>query len=339
MDAREKEGGNSNPSFTVLKVLSCSVSTRRSLRILSSVVPLIGRVYRGTHFFIHTCGLDKSFKRRKKTKHEDKVIYFPVDFWRKLKRRLSFKHADVLEWKKKDALKYEFDVLGMYLTGHPLDAYTDVEGHKGVISIAELHATEYYKDVVIAGIITSWRVMFSESGHRLAFITVQDRTGQFDISFFRDDVDTYDVYFRASDPVYIEGLWSRGGKTVDGKPKGKIKVKGMQELSEYREKYAKRIEIKTKLAEVSQDRLKQLNFLFQEVISPVYSHNIEEIHEIEENIEKNREAKEMATEEADQSATAESNTEENRENKNKENKNKEDSTPNTNSGELVLLVE
>ena len=233
----------------------------------------------------------------------------------------------------------------MYLTGHPLDAYTDVEGHKGVISIAELHATEYYKDVVIAGIITSWRVMFSESGHRLAFITVQDRTGQFDISFFRDDVDTYERYFRASDPVYIEGLWSRGGKTADGKPKGKIKVKGMQELSEYREKYAKRIEIKTKLAEVSQDRLKQLNFLFQEVISPVYSQHaeLEEIPETEENreedIQEKIEAKEMATEEADQSATTESvgDSEEN-----KENKHKEDSTPkipSTLGCQLVLLVE
>ena len=86
----KKRVANSNPSFTVLKVLSYSVSTRRSLRILSSVVPLIGRVYQGTHFFHPYLLLGQERKRRKKTKHEDKAIYFPVDFWRKFKRKSSF---------------------------------------------------------------------------------------------------------------------------------------------------------------------------------------------------------------------------------------------------------
>ena len=59
--------------------------------------------------------------------------------------------------------------------GSSLDAYTDVEGTKGSFPLRN-SITEYYKDVVIAGIITSWRVMFSEGGHRLAFIKY--RTGQ-----------------------------------------------------------------------------------------------------------------------------------------------------------------
>ena len=89
-----------------------------------------------------------------------------------------------------DRLKEEFDVLGLYLSAHPLDNYTRQLGRLRVTSYAglsELIAGGRVPDRInLAGSVTAKQVRVSQRGNRFAFVQFTDQTGIFEITFFSD---------------------------------------------------------------------------------------------------------------------------------------------------------
>ncbi len=92
----------------------------------------------------------------------------------------KFVYADVEELSSEDLLKYEKDVAGMYLTGHPLSEYKEYLNHIKRDKISDiLSDSEKYQDnssVHIAGIITSVEKRITRNNTSMAFFNVEDET-------------------------------------------------------------------------------------------------------------------------------------------------------------------
>ena len=93
-------------------------------------------------------------------------------------------YVEVPEWSEEQRLDGEKDTLGLYLSGHPIARYEDELAHITGSSIADLNGTK--ERAVVAGLIVAIRTMQTRRGDRMAFVTLDDRTGRLELAVFAD---------------------------------------------------------------------------------------------------------------------------------------------------------
>ena len=91
-------------------------------------------------------------------------------------------------WTPMEQLEKEFDAIGFYLSGHPLDAYESVMANIGVKSYADFvrGVESGQTGGRIAGIVLSARERKSAKGNKFAFAMFSDTTSQFEAVIFSD---------------------------------------------------------------------------------------------------------------------------------------------------------
>ncbi|MDR2244198.1 MAG: DNA polymerase III subunit alpha [Burkholderiales bacterium] len=102
---------------------------------------------------------------------------------------LPFHHtlADVPPWPEAERLAQEKSVLGFYLSGHPFHQY---EEELSALVAAPLDRLKPQQDrALIAGIVTAIRVQSSKRG-KMAFVTLDDSTGNVEIVIYNELLDT-----------------------------------------------------------------------------------------------------------------------------------------------------
>ena len=98
---------------------------------------------------------------------------------------------DIPEFEEKDLLNYEKDVLGIYLSGHPLDRVRNALDR--FVSIKS-DALEYKEDeendikdgmkVIVGGILAAKKLIFTKSNKKMAFLTLEDTRGTMEVVIF-----------------------------------------------------------------------------------------------------------------------------------------------------------
>ncbi|MCW8932173.1 MAG: DNA polymerase III subunit alpha, partial [Gammaproteobacteria bacterium] len=81
------------------------------------------------------------------------------------------------EWPEDERLRFEKDTLGLYLTGHPIEQYLGELRNFTTHKIMELNP-EKNQNIVITGLIIAMRTMNTKRGDKMAFITIDDRSGR-----------------------------------------------------------------------------------------------------------------------------------------------------------------
>jgi DNA polymerase-3 subunit alpha len=89
------------------------------------------------------------------------------------------------EWSEEQRLDGERETLGLYLTGHPIARYAEELEHMISAPIAELRPT-YDRALVVAGLVVGMRTMQTRRGDRMAFVTLDDRTGRLELAVFSE---------------------------------------------------------------------------------------------------------------------------------------------------------
>ncbi|MDX2201739.1 MAG: DNA polymerase III subunit alpha [Hyphomicrobiaceae bacterium] len=131
-------------------------------------------------------------------------------------------------WTPMEKLGHEFDAVGFFLSGHPLDAYRGILAKLGVISSAELEAKAQRGNVVarVAGIVVSARERRSQKGNKFAFAMFSDSTGQFEAIIFSDTLAACRSLLEPGTPVVVSVEGERDGETL------KLRAQGVQSLDE-----------------------------------------------------------------------------------------------------------
>ncbi|MHB1140901.1 MAG: DNA polymerase III subunit alpha [Sulfuricaulis sp.] len=94
-------------------------------------------------------------------------------------------YETVAEWSEEQRLDGEKETLGLYLTGHPIARYADELRNITDATIAELKPSND-SSVVVAGLVVAIRTMQTRRGDRMAFVTLDDRTGRLELAVFSD---------------------------------------------------------------------------------------------------------------------------------------------------------
>ncbi len=159
-----------------------------------------------------------------------------------------------------DELRAEKEMIGMYLSGHPLDPYKlEVEKltNLKLSDLAEL-AIHKGKEVKIAGIVTAAEHRVSKAGKNFGSLTIEDYSGNFQITLFNDDYINNRRFMELGYFVYIKAkVQNRWGKEDDFE----LKIQTVEMLNETRKKYLNKITISAELAELSRQKLQFLQEL------------------------------------------------------------------------------
>jgi DNA polymerase-3 subunit alpha len=123
--------------------------------------------------------------------------------------------ALVPEWPREELLAGEKEVLGFYLSGHPLDEYRDLTQHLKTISSAELAARPAAAQVRLLGLVTGLTENATKSGNRMAFATLELVDGSVPLTVFPEPYRACSVALRYHGPVLVRGR-------VDDSDKGRV---------------------------------------------------------------------------------------------------------------------
>ena len=90
------------------------------------------------------------------------------------------------EWPLADKLHREFQSIGFYLTGHPMQAYETSLQRLKVRQIKELHDGRAIGRIKIAGVVAAKQERRSANGNRFAFVSVSDASGLIEFAMFSE---------------------------------------------------------------------------------------------------------------------------------------------------------
>ncbi len=115
------------------------------------------------------------------------------------------KTAAVPEWPPEEMLAYEKEVLGFYLSGHPLEQYRDVARRLGTMSAAELFARPVASRVLLLGQVSGLTENSTKSGNRMAFATLELVDGSVPLTVFPEPYRSSAGALRHRGPVLVRG--------------------------------------------------------------------------------------------------------------------------------------
>jgi DNA polymerase-3 subunit alpha len=113
---------------------------------------------------------------------------------------------DALEpWSRALKLQYEKEVLGFYLSDHPMAGLSSLIKIWTTGAIDQLTKQEPEKRVVVAGLIVSLREIISKKGSRMAFAQLEDLSGSVELVVFPEAFAKNEVQLKTDQPLLVGG--------------------------------------------------------------------------------------------------------------------------------------
>lgn len=129
------------------------------------------------------------------------------------KSQFEIKMPDVSEYTKEDILAFEKEVLGVYVSGHPLDEYAAMwKKHISAMSTDfeiddETGEPKVKVDskATIGGMIMAKSVKPTKTGQLMAYLTIEDLVGTVEVIVFPRTFSTYRNIIEETDKLFITG--------------------------------------------------------------------------------------------------------------------------------------
>ncbi len=176
-------------------------------------------------------------------------------------------YTELPEWTEDERLSHEKQTLGLYLTGHPIERHLPELARFTSSRIADLKPTRD-QTVIIAGLIVAMRSMNNRRGERMAFMTVDDRSGRIELAVFSDVYQRYRDQLAKDKLIVVEGEVS-----MDEYSGGyRMSARRLFDLEHAREHFAKRLVIGVAAAQAANgftNALAQVLRPFREGFCPV----------------------------------------------------------------------
>ncbi|PFG19398.1 DNA polymerase III alpha subunit [Serinibacter salmoneus] len=119
---------------------------------------------------------------------------------------------DLPEWDKKQKLTFERQMLGLYVSDHPLAGVEHVLNAAADVGIASLLQDEHRPDgatVTIAGLVTGVQMKISKAGKAWAIATIEDLEGAIEVMFFGETYMAYSTVLAEDAVVVVKGRLRR----------------------------------------------------------------------------------------------------------------------------------
>ena len=111
-----------------------------------------------------------------------------------------------IRWSDIERLNKERELVGIYLSAHPLDEYKiilDNLCNAKCADLADMSKLNGREDIILGGIVTAVRQKFTKSGEPCGFVTVEDFEGSGEIPLFGQDWGRWNGMFTEGASVYV----------------------------------------------------------------------------------------------------------------------------------------
>jgi DNA polymerase III subunit alpha len=162
-------------------------------------------------------------------------------------------------WGDIEKLKYEKDVVGFYISGHPLDQFKLELEHFCNCSLDKVLETKN-KDVTIAGIVTKANVRQTKTGKSFVIFSIEDYTNTIEMALFGEDFLKLGHWIKPGEFLYIKGKMQQRYNT----DLWEFKPGSIQLLADIRSKLLKNIQLKLDLAMITPEVIEQMEAILGE---------------------------------------------------------------------------
>ena len=142
------------------------------------------------------------------------------------KKDFDIQLPNVAEFEKEELLFMEKEVLGVYISGHPLEEYQE-KWQKNITKVT----SDFYVDeetnlphvmdgesVMVGGMITERTIKYTKNNKTMAFLTLEDLVGTVEIIVFPRDYERYNHLMQTDQKIFVKGRVSveeeKNGKLI-----------------------------------------------------------------------------------------------------------------------------
>jgi DNA polymerase-3 subunit alpha len=158
---------------------------------------------------------------------------------------------DLPDWDEKTRLSNEKATLGFYVTGHPLESYTELLRQFATHTVGDLRERESGLQVALAGMTSGLRRRRSKKGEWWASFAVEDLAGQVEVLVFPKAYAACQARIENDRPVLVEGRLE-----VD-EERRRIVADDVCPLDELRERAADAVQVRLDAGDLDDEELLQ----------------------------------------------------------------------------------
>ncbi len=164
------------------------------------------------------------------------------------------KFPQVEEWSLLQKLNREREVIGFYLSGHPLDPYKPVMRRftKGDLSTLDDYKNQ---EVKLAGIVTQATERISRNGTRFGVFTLEDYQTSLTFSLFREQYANLAKLLEVNHAVLIQGRYEPSYRDPDN---FELRVRAVRLLEDVMEEDMKEISLQVGIQDITPEFNQQL---------------------------------------------------------------------------------
>lgn len=131
----------------------------------------------------------------------------------------------VHSWSLMQSLEKEKEILGIYISKHPLDEYDDLLLKIGIHSILDLNKDQNY--IITRGSLVSVKEILTKTGEKMAFGVLEDQNTKIEVIFFPKIYKKYEIEIKQNSLILITGNLSKESSLL------KIKVESVIILDKF----------------------------------------------------------------------------------------------------------
>ena len=123
--------------------------------------------------------------------------------------------ANIPEYTPQQLMTMEKEVTGLYLTGHPMDAYREAARRRGAVTIGSIlsdfareDGPAVYRDgqmVKVAGVVSTYKTRTTRNNTLMAYVSLEDDTGGMELLVFARALDQSGGYIRENQAILASG--------------------------------------------------------------------------------------------------------------------------------------
>ncbi len=190
------------------------------------------------------------------------------------------------EWGTMEKLRREKEVVGIYISGHPLDDFkTEINSFCNA-GISHINEMENYvnRELTLAGVITDVQHRVSKNGKGWAMFTMEDYTDSYEFRIFGEEYLKFRHFLMINSfafvKIYIKDGWVNRETGKKGDPR--MQYNSFMLLQEVMETYAKKLTIKLNIDDLKEEQIYQLK---DTLVSHQGNHNLNfVVYEMQEEI-------------------------------------------------------
>ncbi len=155
------------------------------------------------------------------------------------------------EWNQLQLLNKEREVIGLYLSAHPLDEYKVIIDHMCKAQLSDLSDLERFngQEIAVSGVVTSVQALTTKTGRPWGRFTIEDYQGTHEFALFGKDYEKFRQYLYKDYFLFVKGKVQP--RPYGDNPELEFKIQHMMQLDEVRDKMIKEVHLTIPVEELT----------------------------------------------------------------------------------------